>query len=495
MPSLFQIVTNTPLWVWPLMAFVVWVGILGLKPRVLPLWRLAILPGVGLVTSFTGIAQASLPGLAAAGWLVALLAGLPLGRALGLRRGVRQLEDGRLEMAGGWFMLAFGLSIFAARYALGVLFGVVPALKAEPLWIALSGGIGGMVAGIGIGWLAGVYLRTPGTRIRRVMIGLWLGSTSLLLAIVAAFGAVIAFSAPGSLPQLAAGDSLPGIESWNRSEIPKVEHVTARDGAPLTYRLYAGAKDRAVVLVHGSSGASISMHKLAQALQAAGATVYSISLRGHGGSGTVNGDTSYKRQLDDDLVDFVQAAGLSGPKVHRTLIGFSSGGGFVLRTASGPNHAIFDDYLAISPFVGQDSPTTRPSAGGWVSVALPRVVALTILDSFGLPWFQGLPVVRFATTAEPSASRTPVYSFRMSAGMQPVRDWRSALAGIDRPTTVVVGAKDELFQADRYKALFAELNPRIAVTVEPGFGHLDMITDPKACALVAQMWRQLAGGI
>ena len=493
MPSLFQIVTNTPLWVWPLMVLVVWLGVLGLKPRVIPLWRVAVLPMVGLVTSLTGIAQASHPGLAAAGWLVALLAGLPLGRALGLRRAVRRLEDGRLEMAGGWFMLGFGLSIFAARYALGVLFGVLPALKAEPLWIVLSGGVGGIVAGIGIGWLAGVYLRTPDTRVRRVMVGLWLGSASLLLAIAAAFGAVIAFSAPGDLPRLAAGDSLPGVESWNLSEIPKVEHVAARDGAPLTYRLYAGAKDRAVVLVHGSSGASFSMHKLAQALQAEGATVYSISLRGHGGSGTINGDTSYKRQLDDDLVDFVQAAGLSGPKVHRTLMGFSSGGGFVLRTASGPNRAIFDDYLAISPFVAQDSPTTRPAAGGWVSVAVPRVVALTILDGFGLPLFQGLPVVRFATTAEPSVNRTPVYSYRLSAGMQPVRDWRGAFAGIDRPTTIVVGAKDELFHADRYKALFADLNPRIAVTVEPGLGHLDMITDPKACAVVARLWRQLVG--
>ncbi len=493
MPSFFQIVTNTPLWVWPLMVLVVWLGVLGLKPRVLPLWRLAILPGVGVITSFTGIAQASLPGLAAAGWTIALLAGLPLGRALGLRRGVRRLEDGRLEMTGGWFMLVFGLSIFAARYALGVLFGVVPALKAEPLWILVSGGVGGLVAGIGIGWLAGVYLRTPGTRIRRAMVGLWVGSASLVLAIAAAFGAVIAFSAPGALPRLAAGDSLPGVESWNRSEIPKVERVAARDGAPLTYRLYPGAKDRAVVLVHGSSGASISVHKLAQALQAEGATVYSISLRGHGGSGTTNGDTSYKRQLDDDLVDFVQATGLSGPQVHRTLMGFSSGGGFVLRTASGPNRAIFDDYLAISPFIAQDSPTSRPASGGWASVAVPRVVALSILDGFGLPWFQGLPVVRFATAAEPSASRTPVYSFRLSAGLQLVRDWRGALAGIDRPTMVVVGAKDELFYADRYKALFAELNPGISVTVEEGFGHLDMSTDPRACAAVARLWRQLVG--
>lgn len=159
MPSSFQIITNTPLWVWPLMAFVVWVGVQSLRPRTLPLWRLAILPLVSLALALVGVAQSVQPGLAAAGWAVALLAGLPLGVALGRRHAVRSLPDGRLEIAGGWFMLAFGLSIFAARYALGVLFGVAPALKAEPLWIGLAGAVGGIVAGIGLGWLAGVILR------------------------------------------------------------------------------------------------------------------------------------------------------------------------------------------------------------------------------------------------------------------------------------------------------------------------------------------------
>ena len=323
--------------------------------------------------------------------------------------------------------------------------------------------------------------------IRRTLIGL----ACLVLAAAATFAGVIAFSTPAEVPRLAAGDTLPGTEAWNKAEIPEVRRVAARDGAPLTYRLYPGRADRAVVLVHGSSGSSISMHKLAQALQQAGGTVYSISLRGHGGSGTVNGDVSYRQQLDDDLVDFVQAAGLIDPKIRRSLVGFSSGGGFVLRTASGPNRARFDDYLAISPFISQDSPTTRPASGGWVSVAAPRVVALTILDGFGLPWFQGLPVLRFATAAKPSENRTPVYSFRLAAGLQLARDWRAALGRIDRPTAVVVGGKDELFYAERYAPLFAELNPKVAVTVEPGFGHLDMVADGRACASVAQLWQRL----
>jgi non-heme chloroperoxidase len=323
--------------------------------------------------------------------------------------------------------------------------------------------------------------------IRRTLFSL----ASLVLAAAVTVGGVIAFSTPAEVPRLAAGDTLPGTESWNRAEIPEVRRVAARDGAPLTYRLYPGRADRAAVLVHGSSGSSISMHKLAQAVQQAGGTVYSISLRGHGGSGWVNGDVSYHRQLDDDLVDFVRATGLADTKIRRSLIGFSSGGGFVLRTASGPNRADFHEYVAISPYIAQDASTTRPASGGWVSVAVPRVVALSILDGFGLSWFQGLPVLRFATTAKPSENRTPVYSFRLAAGLQLARDWRAALARIDRPTAIVVGSKDELFYAERYAPLFAELNPKVSVVVEPGFGHLDMVADGKACAAVAQLWQRL----
>jgi hypothetical protein len=160
MPSVYQIVVNTPLWVWPLMLFVLWLGWRGLQPRVMPPARLAILPLVGLATSLAGIAQSLQPGLAFAGWAVALLAALPLGWAIGTRRSVRlRPEDGRLEVAGGWFALGFGVSIFAVRYTLGVLSGVMPHLRAELLWIVLSGGVGGIVTGIGVGWLANLLLR------------------------------------------------------------------------------------------------------------------------------------------------------------------------------------------------------------------------------------------------------------------------------------------------------------------------------------------------
>lgn len=315
----------------------------------------------------------------------------------------------------------------------------------------------------------------------------------LVLLVVGAFAAVIAFNAPTAPPVLAAGNSIPGIAQWNFAELPKVQTLKARDGAPLNYRVYPGRPDRAIVLVHGSSGTDASMLKLAQALQAAGATVHAISLRGHGGSGTANGDVSYIGQLDDDLADLVKGLGLDKPGVRRTLIGFSAGGGFVLRIAGGRQAGLFNDYLAISPYIEQDSPTNKPNAGGWAGVAVPRIIALSLLDSIGLAWFQDLPAVHFATEAKASNTRTPVYSFRLAASLQLGRDWRGVLARISAPTEIVVGANDELFNADQFKPMLQPINPRIGVTVVPNETHLGMIADPAAVAAVAAAWRRMSG--
>ena len=320
---------------------------------------------------------------------------------------------------------------------------------------------------------------------------LLLAFVTLLLLAGAATAAVIAFDSPARPPVLKAGNAIPGIAKWNFAELPERRTVTARDGAPLHYRLYPGQADRAVVLVHGSTGTGITMHKLAQALQAAGASVYAINLRGHGGSGTTNGDVSYLGQLDDDLVDLAKTLGLDKPGIQRTLAGFSSGGGFVLRVAGGRLAALFDNYLAISPYIAADSPTGSRDAGGWAGVAMPRITALSLLHAMGLPWFQGLPAVAFATEAKADDNRTPVYSFRLMASLQLGRDWRSVLARISAPTRIVIGVRDELFKADQFAPLLQAVNPRIGLTLVPDTGHLAMIGDPQAIAAIAAAWRGL----
>lgn len=316
---------------------------------------------------------------------------------------------------------------------------------------------------------------------------------SLPLLVIAGLAGAIALDSPVKPPALAAGNSVPGILAWPWLQLPALKSITARDGARLNYRVYPGQPDRAVVLVHGSSGSGVEMFQSARALQAAGATVYAIALRGHGGSGPRNGDVSYVGQLDDDIVDLVKGLGLDKPTLRRTLAGFSSGGGFALRFAGSRQAGLFDDYLAISPFLAFDSPTSKPDSGGWAGVAIARVVSLSILHELGLTRFEGLPAIHFATDAPANDVRTPVYSFRLMASLQLGRDWRAVLARIDRPTRIVVGADDELFHADQFAPLLARINPRIAVTLVPGQSHLAMIATPAGTAAVASAWRSLAG--
>src|SRR5262245_50259820 len=82
--------------------------------------------------------------------------------------------------------------------------------------------------------------------------------------------------------------------------LPAVRRFTARDGAALAYRAYPGDPARIVILVHGSSGTTASMHFVAQAIHAKGPTVYALAMRGHDGTGR-SGDIDYIGQLDDDI--------------------------------------------------------------------------------------------------------------------------------------------------------------------------------------------------
>ena len=56
---------------------------------------------------------------------------------------------------------------------------------------------------------------------------------------------------------------------------------------------------------------------------------------------------------------------------------------------------------------------------------------------------------------------------------------------------VAVGSNDELFRGDQFAPLFAELNPKIRVTVVPGLGHMDMISSDLAVSAVAGLWQKL----
>jgi len=173
-----------------------------------------------------------------------------------------------------------------------------------------------------------------------------------------------------------------------------------------------------------------------------------------------------------------------------SLIGFSSGGGFVLRAIATPDEKLFDRFIMISPALPQGAPTIRPDTGGWVSVAKPRIIALAMLNRLGIDWFNGLPIVAFATS--PTAPNlTGVYSFRLAVDFGAPRDYLTALGRSGKPAALLVGGADELFYPDQFAPLIEPVRPDLHITIVPGIGHIGMTIAPAGVAAVRKSFLDL----
>jgi non-heme chloroperoxidase len=308
------------------------------------------------------------------------------------------------------------------------------------------------------------------------MYKLLLGLIGLLVLIAIIPLVVIALDAPTSPPPMVS--MARPLAQINLGDVPAPRQFQARDGASLRYYAYAAEPDKIAVLIHGTAGPGTSMHALAQSLRAAGVTAYVLDIRGHGGSGR-RGDIDYIGQLDDDVSDFVAQLGPARRGETRTLVGFSGGAGFSIRFAGGPYGLLFDRYVLLSPILPGSS-AWRPNAGGWVSVAVPRIVTIVWLDRLGIHWFDGLPVISYAVSRDPSRDTTASYSYRLSMNFGAGRDYETYLKNIRRPATVLVGDADEQVVADEFAPLLQRLGVNIPVTIVPNMKHADMIAAPTA---------------
>jgi non-heme chloroperoxidase len=307
-----------------------------------------------------------------------------------------------------------------------------------------------------------------------------LGLIALLAGVAIIPVAVIALDAPSSLPPMA---SMAQTSAPNIGDVPAPRQFQARDGASLQYYAYPAEPDQVAILVHGTAGPGTSMHALAESLRAAGVTTYVLDIRGHGGSGR-RGDIDYIGQIDDDLADFVAQLGPARSGETRTLVGFSGGAGFTIRFAGGPDGNLFDRYVFLSPIL-PGAPTWRPNAGGWVNIALPRIVTISWLGRMGIHWFDRLPVISYAIRPAVARSMTASYSYRLMMNFGAGRDYEGYLKNIRRPAAILVGDADEQVVADQFAPLLQRLGVDIPVTTVPNMKHVDMIAAPEALQVVA----------
>ena len=309
-----------------------------------------------------------------------------------------------------------------------------------------------------------------------------LAATTLVVSLMAA--AALVWGGPGTPAPIASiNDPFKLVDFLN---MPPLKKYQGADGAKLFYREYAPIGDNikgSTVLVHGSSASSDSMHPMATALAATGLHVYALDIRGHGAS-LPKGRIAFIGQLESDLQMFVQAVQPPSPS---TLIGFSSGGGFVLRVAASDMQTSFDSYLLLAPFLGHTAPNYKPDNGGWVSVGVPRIVALNALNVVGIRYWNDLPVVRFALTEQDKSFLTPEYDFNLNVNFAANADYQADLLNAKGKVAILAGDADELLQSQELQGMVQSAGKDWPVQLLPGIGHISLTLEPTALEAVVDL--------
>ncbi|WP_340150147.1 DUF6622 family protein [uncultured Sneathiella sp.] len=149
--SIMDIITHTPIWVWPLFALLVMSGITALRPREVRPVRMLLIPVFffvwGLYAVFTNLPE----------WPTALAVfGVGLGVGFGVGWGLFRLypaatydrKTRRVWRPGTPLTLIFIIISFLAKYALSVVIATNKALSATVGFSALYGASSGLISGV-----------------------------------------------------------------------------------------------------------------------------------------------------------------------------------------------------------------------------------------------------------------------------------------------------------------------------------------------------------
>lgn len=154
-----QILTHTPLYVWAILAFLIWRGVVELREREIAVRRMFVLPLAMLLLSLHDMAgKFGLGATALAAWTAAFAAAALLAWRFGRMRVSAGTAPGRVRVAGSALPMVLMLSIFAVKYATSVLLAVRPDLAGQSVVVAV------VCAAFGVfnGYFVGRLLRDVG---------------------------------------------------------------------------------------------------------------------------------------------------------------------------------------------------------------------------------------------------------------------------------------------------------------------------------------------
>ena len=149
---IYQIIIHTPVWVWALLALLLWLGIKQSLPGQPSLLRITVVPLVltslslfGTVSAFGSAPAVMLTWLAAAAVLATGVLQRPLPDATRFDARTRTFQ-----VPGSWVPLALMMGIFANKYVVGVTLNMHPEVAHEAIFTlgfsALYGAFSGVFA-------------------------------------------------------------------------------------------------------------------------------------------------------------------------------------------------------------------------------------------------------------------------------------------------------------------------------------------------------------
>lgn len=145
------ILSGTPLWVYGLFAYLMWLGARSLKPGRVPVRKVAILPAIFIIWGLSGLFGRPLPAeLLAFLWLAGFAGGCALGLLSGPRLDRVEQPGGIIHFPASTAPLLRNLVIFGAHYTLNVMMALRP--EQTPALIQASVAVSGASAGYFAGW-------------------------------------------------------------------------------------------------------------------------------------------------------------------------------------------------------------------------------------------------------------------------------------------------------------------------------------------------------
>lgn len=295
---------------------------------------------------------------------------------------------------------------------------------------------------------------------------------------VAFIGAGVAAAGVGAVlaTRRARTATSPGLHEFDRADhsddLDGTEQtLTSIDGAELAVTT-AGPDDApVVVLAHCWTGSRNTWAPVARRLLAAGCRVVRWDQRGHGLSRAGHRGHTVEA-LGDDL-----ATVLRGLDLHDVVLVGHSMGGMTVQSLATHHPELFHERAKAAVLVATAAYSLGPAAKG----PLPSLVEAAWVERlFERPGVGDL-LVRgtFGRQAHPHHVRATADDFRACepriraefARSMATMDLRTGIAGIDVPTTILVGTRDTLTPLPASRMLAATI-PGAELEILPGYGHM-----------------------